>query len=472
MELRRGGFEPVVRRVETREDMQAALGESWDLVLSDYHLPRFSAPEALEIYHAARLDVPFIIVSGAVGEETAAALMQLGAHDYLLKHRLTRLPAAVERELAQAEERRAKRRAENLFRAVLRSAPQPSVIIDRATRRIVDGSESFHREFSGDGDFLDVVGFSQPERIEQLLARGSGVAWHTVDYRDGVAHVANVRCHSVDHEGASYAFLVLEDVTEQHYLKAAFDAVGDPLLIISSEQRLLYANRAAEELFGSLYFQMEIEPLIGATTQEQTQYRVEYAGHPYNATSVPFRFAGEPRTSTILTLHDVSEEAELQRLATHDALTGVYNTRFFDTALSDAIARDEDGTVAIIDLDYFKPINDELGHAAGDAALILFANMIRAEIRSIDVFARLGGDEFAILFPRTTTDGAQRVLEAIYARLARTPFRFDGTSRPFSASAGIANVRGGETAAAIKRRADEALYEAKRAGRGRYVLAP
>ncbi len=482
LELKRGGFEPEVTRVETREEFEEALfAQEWDAIITDYHLPRFSAPEALDLYRLSRLDVPFIVVSGAIGEEIAAELMRAGAHDYLLKHRLTRLPVAVQRELEQAESRRAKRRAENLFQSVLRASPMPSALVDCASRQVVDGSDTFRRQFL-DGspyprDLFDLIDFSHPERIEQLIARGSGTAWYTVYYVGGVSRMANVRCYSFEHEGVSYAYLVLEDVTEQHYLKAAFDAVPDPLLIVSSRETLLYANRAAEEVFGDLYFGMDVSPLLQHEVAEAgwwkrlerfDERRVEIAAQPYDATAVPFRFAGESETSTILTLHNVASEEELRRLATHDALTGVYNTRHFDEVLSSGVQAG--GTLALVDLDYFKPINDELGHAAGDAALRTFTSLVRHELRPDDVLARLGGDEFAVFFPQVPVENAVKVVESIYARLARTPFRFDGTTRQFSVSFGLAVASADETPETLKRRADEALYEAKRQGRGRFVI--
>lgn len=483
LELRRGGFDVNVTRVETSEEFEREVRsqEPWDVIISDYHLPRFSAPDALQIYRWAGLDMPFIVVSGAVGEETAVELMRAGAHDYLLKHRLTRLAAAVDVQVHQYRERAERRQAEDLFQAVLRASPMPSFVVDRATAFVIDGSDTFRRTFLSDATgrgLFDLVRFTHPERIEQLLARGSGTAWYTVYYVGEVARMANVRCYSVEHAGASYAYLILEDVTEQHYLKAAFDAVPDPLLIISSQQKLLYGNRAAEALFGNLYFGAEVEPLLvqeplgdkwWSRMERHDLRRVEFSNKPFDATAVPFRFAGEPETSTILTLHDVSDEEELRRLATYDALTGIFNVRHFELVLVDRLK--DGGTLALLDLDFFKPINDELGHAAGDKALAMFSGLIRKELRPDDVFARIGGDEFAVFFPRTAIDGALQVVSAIYARLTNSPFQYDGTSRAFSASAGIAASRDDDSPETLKRRADDALYEAKRQGRGRWVVA-
>jgi PAS domain S-box-containing protein len=109
--LNRGGYETDYRRVETAADLRAAFTEHWDLVLSDYNLPGFKAPEALEIYQELRLDMPFIIISGGIGEDIAVAAMKAGAHDYLMKGNLARLVPAVERELREHGVRRARQQA-------------------------------------------------------------------------------------------------------------------------------------------------------------------------------------------------------------------------------------------------------------------------------------------------------------------------------------------------------------------------
>jgi DNA-binding NtrC family response regulator len=111
-ELRRTGRDVVWERVDTFGQMKAALErEPWDLVVSDYSMPHFSAPAALELLKETGLDLPFLVISGTVGEELAVQSMKAGAHDYLSKDSLTRLVPAVERELERAAERRAGRRA-------------------------------------------------------------------------------------------------------------------------------------------------------------------------------------------------------------------------------------------------------------------------------------------------------------------------------------------------------------------------
>lgn len=118
--LRRAGYEVSVRRVETEDDMRAALQEEvrWDAVLADYHLPSFSAPAALALLKSTGRDIPFIMMSGAVDEETAVSAMRAGAHDYIAKQNLTRLVPALERELKEADARRSRRMTETALRSM------------------------------------------------------------------------------------------------------------------------------------------------------------------------------------------------------------------------------------------------------------------------------------------------------------------------------------------------------------------
>jgi two-component system, cell cycle sensor histidine kinase and response regulator CckA len=117
LELKRGGFEPLYRRVDNAEEMAAALEQgSWDIVLSDFSMPAFSVTEALEMVQRQGLDVPFVIVSATIGEEAAVEAMRAGAHDYVLKHRLGRLVPAINRELKESEVRRERRNLEDQLR--------------------------------------------------------------------------------------------------------------------------------------------------------------------------------------------------------------------------------------------------------------------------------------------------------------------------------------------------------------------
>src|SRR5437016_1868962 len=116
-ELRRGAYDPAFERVDTPAAMSAALDQqNWDLVVADFSMPQFNALAALELLNKKGLDLPFIIVSGTIGEETAVTAMKNGARDYIMKGNLRRLVPAVERELSEAAQRRERKRAEEELR--------------------------------------------------------------------------------------------------------------------------------------------------------------------------------------------------------------------------------------------------------------------------------------------------------------------------------------------------------------------
>ncbi|MCM2278636.1 MAG: hybrid sensor histidine kinase/response regulator [Oligoflexia bacterium] len=112
-QIRKGGYELITWRVDSASGVRAAIGDQeWDVVVADYSMPGFNGLEALEILKESGLDVPFILISGTIGEETAVQAMKAGASDYLMKDNLMRLVPAIERELREAFMRRSKRRAE------------------------------------------------------------------------------------------------------------------------------------------------------------------------------------------------------------------------------------------------------------------------------------------------------------------------------------------------------------------------
>lgn len=117
LELKRGGYDPYCHRVETAVEFAMALdAHSWDVILSDYSLPRFSVAEALRILEARQLDIPFILVSATIGEEAAVAAMKAGARDFVMKQNIGRLVPAVEREIREAQLRRERRVLEEKLR--------------------------------------------------------------------------------------------------------------------------------------------------------------------------------------------------------------------------------------------------------------------------------------------------------------------------------------------------------------------
>jgi diguanylate cyclase (GGDEF)-like protein len=159
--------------------------------------------------------------------------------------------------------------------------------------------------------------------------------------------------------------------------------------------------------------------------------------------------------------------ARLRDLSQHDELTKLYNRRYVMERLEIELVRAERApgtvTVAMVDLDGFKRVNDEIGHEAGDAVLKAVADALVAATRKGDVVARYGGDEFVVLLPNTDPDGARtvgvRMLDG-----AREAARRVCPSIPVSASIGTTTLRPSDDAAEVIRRVDEQLYAAKRAG--------
>ena len=203
LELQRFGFEVSHERVLSETAMREALRrESWDLILSDYSLPRFSALDALKVAQESGLDLPFIIVSGTIGEEVAVKALRRGAHDFLLKGRLARLGPAIERELREARERRdrraaekaaegavqEKRRAEAANQAKSTFLANMSHELRTPLNAIIGFSEILHAEEAGDLNAL------QKEYLLNVLESGR----HLLTLINDVLDIAKIEAGRMD----------------------------------------------------------------------------------------------------------------------------------------------------------------------------------------------------------------------------------------------------------------------------------
>ncbi|MBI4516535.1 MAG: PAS domain-containing protein [Deltaproteobacteria bacterium] len=243
-ELRRGAFEPRWMRVETAETMAAALAQQpWDVILADYEMPHFSGPAALKLVREARHDLPFIMVSGTIGEEVAVAMMRAGAHDYVMKTNLTRLSAAVARELRDAEERRlrsaaevALRDSEARFQAFMDHSPAVAFIKDDAGRYVYVSS-AFERFFqttmaatrgkTDDDLWPAAVAQRIRENDEVVLSRNQAVELtETVPTTDGlVRDWVVLKFPITDAGGQRFIGGVAVDVTDRKLVEARVQAL-------------------------------------------------------------------------------------------------------------------------------------------------------------------------------------------------------------------------------------------------------
>ncbi len=165
--------------------------------------------------------------------------------------------------------------------------------------------------------------------------------------------------------------------------------------------------------------------------------------------------------------------AELERLAHRDGLTGLLNRRGFEEraaiAVASAIRRDAPLSLLVIDADHFKGFNDRHGHEVGDRVLQAIADVLRKRLREVDIVARIGGEEFVVVLTETGSLGASMVAQALVTGVRHAPI---GDADPVTISCGVAAMHvGAETLADALRRADAAMYVAKQSGRNRFYVA-
>jgi diguanylate cyclase (GGDEF)-like protein len=379
---------------------------------------------------------------------------------------------------------------QGLFHAVLCAEPEPAVIIYADSGQLVQASDSFFKrmlikpsDVVGRGLF-DVVRFDEPDRVRAALNAQSGELPFCVYRVHSETRVANVSFYRTEHQGLRYLYIGFQEVTDLYYLQSAFDAIEDPLMVVASDARLHYANRMAKTTFGELFFGRELasvpklEALLNESFEGGDQDENRYSiidGQPYDVRRLTARLPGDADACTIVWLHCVAKERALFEQAVRDPLTGAYNRRYFHDTLSRHLGKGKVGrqlVCAYFDLDDFKPINDRLGHAAGDAALTAFVNTTRSQLRAVDVLARLGGDEFAVLFVNCDLAVADAAVTRIRTLLTSEGWTFDGQSRALSFSAGIAACHAEDDVGSLLQRVDRAVYTAKAAGKGRSAVEP
>lgn len=166
--------------------------------------------------------------------------------------------------------------------------------------------------------------------------------------------------------------------------------------------------------------------------------------------------------------------ARIEQLTRHDALTGALNRRAFSAELETAqakLARGQRHALLMLDVDHFKRINDQLGHAGGDAALQHLVQVLRNAIRDVDQLGRLGGEEFGLLLPGSSAEEALAVAERLRERVAMNPLHWRERVWPISVSIGVALGRANDPRGeALSGAADRALYAAKASGRNRVQM--
>jgi len=404
-ELRRGGYQVAYTRVETEQEMVAALdSQSWDIVIADYSMPRFSGLRALEVMKSRGCDLPFIIVSGNIGEDTAVEAMKAGARDYLIKGKLARLVPAVQRELREAVVRHehrlgevALRNSEELFRQLAGNIPELFWITDAALNQLMYVSPAFEKIWGRKADSLYADPASWLDAVHPGDAARVRVARRKAPYGD------------YDEEFR----IVWADGTTRWVHERAFP-VRDPL--------------------GAVYRIAGITEDI--TERKKYEERLTYLAHYDALSGLPNRALFQDR------LEQGLAQSEREGWIT---------------------------AVMFIDLDRFKVINDTLGHAAGDKLIMAVAQRVSETVRSGDTVSRLGGDEFALILQNLNKGQDAGVVAQKVIEILSRPFDIDGHEMFVTASAGITLFpTDSELPEALLKNADSAMYRAKQLGRNNF----
>ncbi len=277
-ELRRAGFDPVWQRVDSEQAYLDSLSPDIEIILSDYSMPQFDGLRALKLMQEHGLEIPFIVVSGAIGEEVAVEAMRSGASDYLMKGNLAKLGPTIERELNEAENRRARRRAE----AALRESEDRHRDLIEHSHDLICTHDLSGRILSVNQTAAELLGYEQEtlltknimeilfsgsdnefdNYIAKLRKTGSAQGTMTVQTRGGEKRVWDYN-NTLRTEGVAVPIVrtIAHDVTEQSQAENALrenqarregivNSAMDGIISVDSEQKIVLFNAAAERILG------------------------------------------------------------------------------------------------------------------------------------------------------------------------------------------------------------------------------
>ena len=507
-------------RVDSADGLSQALNQGeWDVVLSDHAMPNFDSFAALKMVQQCGRDLPFIIISGAIGEDLAVAAIKAGAHDYLLKSNLKRLIPAIERELQAAQARRTHFQSEQRFRATFEQAAVGIAHVG------LDG-----RWLRVNHKLCVITGFTEEELLtrdrpsitypddmpdeldsrQKLLAGEVPSSTKEIRYvrKDDSLVWVNLTwslTRTVTGE-PDYFIEVIEDITERkeateqlRLFARIFDTINEGVVVTDSTNNIVSVNPAFSSITGysaaeaigknprmlhSGLMDKVFYDKMWQSINKTGRWQGEISDRRKNGESyvewLSISTMKDERgefSHHIAVVSDISErkaaEEHMVYIAQHDFLTDLPNRMMLHDRLTQAIAHAgrEQRKVAVmfLDLDRFKAINDTLGHLVGDKLLKIVASRITSVARVSDTVSRLGGDEFAIMLPYIENmDDIATIAVKLLTSVAG-PCVIDGNDIEVTTSIGISVFpEDGDDSESLIAHADAAMYQAKGNGRNNY----
>ena len=513
-------YELIHVRVDSADGLSQALNQGeWDVVLSDHAMPNFDSFAALKMVQQCGRDLPFIIISGAIGEDLAVAAIKAGAHDYLLKSNLKRLIPAIERELQAAQARRTHFQSEQRFRATFEQAAVGIAHVG------LDG-----RWLRVNHKLCVITGFTE----EELLTRDRPSITYPDDMPDELdsrqkllagevpSSTKEIRYVRKDDSQVwvnltwsltrtvtgepDYFIEVIEDITERkeateqlRLFARIFDTINEGVVVTDSTNNIVSVNPAFSSITGysaaeaigknprmlhSGLMDKVFYDKMWQSINKTGRWQGEISDRRKNGESyvewLSISTMKDERgefSHHIAVVSDISErkaaEEHMVYIAQHDFLTDLPNRMMLHDRLTQAIAHAgrEQRKVAVmfLDLDRFKAINDTLGHLVGDKLLKIVASRITSVARVSDTVSRLGGDEFAIMLPYIENmDDIATIAVKLLTSVAG-PCVIDGNDIEVTTSIGISVFpEDGDDSESLIAHADAAMYQAKGNGRNNY----
>jgi diguanylate cyclase (GGDEF)-like protein/PAS domain S-box-containing protein len=398
--------------------------------------------------------------------------------------------------------------------------PDLALVIDRDGHILYVNREAPGQHLVGTSLFDHDLGAEAEARmraaLHQVFTQGKPMSYE-VDAGEADEKVWYVsRWSPIERHGEVVAGLIVaSDITRRVMLErldlseqdVILDSAAEGILGLDADGRITFANVAAADMLGISQAELRSRnihdvvhvggnggspphraeecPVLLSITHGIVQHMEDEVFSPREGTSFPVTYTSSPLsergalTGAVLTFNDVTErkrfEAQLQYLADHDPVTGLYNRRRFEQELarqlSHATRYGTGGAVLALDLDNFKYVNDTMGHKAGDEVIASVARNVRERVRDGDTLARLGGDEFAVLLPDANLEQAQSVARTIIEAVRSHAVMAGGQQLRVTTSVGITTFGNREVdGEGLLVEADLAMYDAKSAGRDRFAL--